>query len=231
MPLQILVEDRLNEAYEILARKALGLPLWQTNRNKVRASVVQISELSSFEGLLNLVTTSQEAGYDCVMFIVDEEFMPRSTDRPGLLREFKEAFMQLCSYLDELPSQDILNQVNVVRIVSKRCLECWLATDAQAIINAVRGKKGVNYSPPNRNTENLSPQQASEHIVHIIHEVGKRTGKRDLLQTSVKNVKRRGRAIAQHLNFEHARRFNRSLAYFFDMVTCRRSGCESPCPE
>jgi hypothetical protein len=231
MPLQILVEDRLNEPYEILARKALGLPVEQTNRREIRASVVQISELTSFEGLLNLVKTSQQAGYDCIIFIVDEEITPASADRPDRLSEFRQAFTQLCDHLNELLPQDPLNQVNVIRIVSKRCLESWLATDPQAIIDAVRGKKGVNFNPPNRNTEDMSPQQASEHIVHIIREVGRQTGKRDLLQTRVRNVKRRGRSIALQLRIEQARRRNRSLAYFFDMVSCQRPGCEYPCPE
>ena len=231
MPLQILVEDRLNEPYEILARKALGLPIEQTNRREVRASVVQIGELTNFEGLLNLAETSHKAGYDCIMFIVDEEITPASADRPDRLREFRRAFTQLCNYLNELPPPEPLNQVNVIRIVSKRCLEAWLAADPRAIVDAVRGKKGVNYNPPNRNTENMSPQQAAEHIVHIIREVGKQTRKRDLLQTRVRNVKRRGRSIALQLNVEQARRHNRSLAYFFDMVSCRRSGCEYPCPE
>ena len=45
MPLQILVEDRLNDPYEILARKALGLPVDQTNRREIRAGFVQITEL------------------------------------------------------------------------------------------------------------------------------------------------------------------------------------------
>jgi len=229
MPLQILVEDRLNEAYEILARKALGLSA--PNRRQVRAGVVQINELTSLEGLLSLVTTSHQAGYDCIVFIVDEEITPASADRPDRLREFKKAFRQLCDHFDKLPPHNPLNQVNVIRIISKRCLESWLATDPQAVIDAVRGKRGVNYSPPNRNTENMSPQQAAQHIVHIIREIGRKTGKKDLLRASVKNVKRRSKAIAQYLRPNYARRFNRSLAYFFDMVHCQEMGCEHPCPE
>lgn len=197
MAVQIFVEDQLNEAYEALARRALGLPVEKHNRKEVRAAVASINDLTSLNGLLNLVTGSQEAGYNCIIFILDQEALPFSKERHEKLREFKQAFQQLCSFVNDLPADHVLKQVNVIRIVCKSCLESWLVSDAQAIVDAIRGRRGVDYNPSSQNTENLTPQQAREKIVHIIREVGRRTGRNDLLRTSSGNVKTRGKIIAQ----------------------------------
>jgi hypothetical protein len=231
MPLQIFVEDQLNEPYEILARKALGLSVDQYSRSEVRASIVEIEEFISLGGLLELVTTSHASGYDCVIFIMDEETLFFSPERQPKLRAFREAFSQLCDYLNLLPDQNPLRVVNVIRIVCKRCLESWLATDPIAIIDSVRSGRGVNYNPGQRNTENMTPQDVARHIAHIIQEVGRRTGRRDLQRTSSKNVKRRGKAIAKYIEPDRARQFNRSLAYYFDIINCELSGCDHQCPE
>lgn len=231
MPLQIFIEDRLNDAYEVLARKARGLSLERNNRREVRASIIHLDELTSWEGLLELVKASQEAGYTCVMFIIDEEALPFSADRPDKLDAFKQAFTYLCSRLQQLPGRDALKHMNIIRIVCKRCLESWLVSDPQAIVDAVRGGRGVNYVPVQRNTENMTPREAADQIAHVIREVGRRIGKIDLRRVSGSNVKHRGKTIAQYVDLDRARLYNRSLAYFFDMVDCRLHGCECLCPE
>ncbi len=54
MALQIFVEDQLTDAYEILALRALGLPASPRNRRQVRASRIDVGDLATFEGLLDL---------------------------------------------------------------------------------------------------------------------------------------------------------------------------------
>ncbi len=231
MPLQIFVEDKLNEAYEILAGKALGLSPGQGNRRQVRASIIEPDDLTNADSLFDLVTRSQKAGYDCVMFIMDEESQPVSADRPAKLRDFRLAFEALCKHIETLGEKHPLRRVQVIRVVAKRCLECWLLSDPQAIVHYGRGSKGVDYQPAPRTTEDMTPPQASEQIGHILREVGRRAGRRDLQQVRSGNIKSRGKAIAQYIDMTRSRPYNRSLAYFFDMATCHQSGCLQPCPE
>jgi len=200
MGLQIFVEDQLNEAYEVLASKALGLPVGRFNRKEVKASLTSINDLTSFDGLLNLVVGSHETGYNCIIFILDQEALPFSIERREKLREFKQAFQRLCNHLDGLPVNDDLKQVKVIRVVCRNCLESWLVSDPQAIVDAVRSGRGVGYDPPQQSTENLTPRQALDKIVHIIREVGKRTGKKDLLRLNSNNVKSKGKSIAQFID-------------------------------
>jgi len=231
MPLQIFVEDRLNEAYEVLACKALGLPVDRRNRQQVRASIVDLDDLTHRDGLLDLVERSQAAGYGCIILIMDQEALPASADRPEKLRQFRDAFRQLCDYLDGLPERHPLKKVNVIRIVCQRCLEGWLAADPQAIVDAVRGVKGVRYSPNRQSTQDLSPHQAADRIAHIICHVGHELQNRDLLRASAGNVKRRGKAIATAMDLQRSRGYNLSLDYFCVMVDCATPGCHHPCPE
>ena len=56
MPLQIFVEDKLVDAYEILARKAHGLPGSSSNRREVRAARIDPDDLTSRNSLLDLTT-------------------------------------------------------------------------------------------------------------------------------------------------------------------------------
>jgi hypothetical protein len=88
MPVQIFVEDRLSDAYEILALRALGLPP-RKDRQRVRASRVDLDDLTSRAGMLDLARRAWDSGYDCVLFILDEEGLPRSPDRPAKLRAFR----------------------------------------------------------------------------------------------------------------------------------------------
>jgi hypothetical protein len=58
--IQIFVEDELNEAYEILAAKAIGAPVHRSRvsgAHRIRASRVTLDELTRFEILLDLMPT------------------------------------------------------------------------------------------------------------------------------------------------------------------------------
>ncbi|GAB4577493.1 MAG: hypothetical protein Fur0022_02240 [Anaerolineales bacterium] len=231
MPVLIFVEDELNEPYEILARKALGLPIERYNRKEVKVSLAKLSDFTSSDRLLNLVSGAYEAGYDCVLFILDHEDSTNSPDRQQKLVDFRNAFDDLCRHLRGLPATNQLRTVNVIRIVALNCLESWLAADPQAIVDAVRGNQGVRYNPPTRNTESLTPYEAADQIANHIRQVGRLTEKRDLLRAQASNIKRRGKVIAARLDIRRSRNYNRSLAYFIEMVSCEISGCNSPCPE
>lgn len=223
MPVQIFVEDRYTDAYEILARRGRG-------DHQVRASRIDPEDLTSFENLLDLVQRSARARFDCILFLMDEEG-PDSPERPAKLASFRQAFQELCDHLQNLPPNDPLRRVNVARIVCRRCQEAWLAADPQAVVDAFRGAKGVDFRPASRQTDGLTPRQAGEAIVHIAREVGRRTGRSSLKTFDTRDVKARGKDIATHLDPARARAFNSSLAYFFDMVAGRRSGCDHPFPE
>lgn len=230
MPLQIFVEDELSEAYEVLAWRGLGRAPTR-NRRELKSSRVQIGELISFDGLLDLTSRSVKSGYDCVIFVLDQEVTSTSPDRPVHLANFKNAFVELCNHLSQLSASEPLSRAKVTRIVSQRCLEGWLLSDPQAIVDAMRGGRGVQHTPGGANTEDLAPTQACEQIAHHIRQVGIQLSRRDLQQTRANNVKRLGRQIADKVVPQRARRFNRSLAYFFDMVQCQTGGCDKPCPE
>ncbi len=230
MPLQIFVEDQLVDAYEILARKALGLPASRSNRREIRAARIDPEELTSRDSLLDLTKRSIAARYATVVFILDQEG-PRSPDRAEKLDSFKRAFRELCDYLAYLRDDDPLRRVKVVRIVCQRCLEGWLAADTLAIVDSLSGAKGTDYKPVPRRTENLFPEQASALIAHIGRELGSRLEKDHLKRLDPRSIKTRGKDIAQHVDPARARPYNASLAYFFEMVHGHQSGCDHPCPE
>lgn len=229
MPLQIFVEDQLSEAYEVLARKVLGLSF--RDRRQVHASRIDPEDFTSRDGLLDWVSRSLRSHYDCVVFILDEEAGPQSADRPEKLRLFKRAFQELCTYLGGLPEQDPLKGMNVIRIVCQRCLESWLVSDPQAVVDSVRGKQGINFKPKPGRTENLTPRQASEYIAHLINQTGQQMRRRDLQRIGTNSIKSRGKSIAEHVNPDQARRYNRSLRYFYEMVPCTQNGCDKPFPK
>ncbi len=230
MSVQIFVEDRLSDAYEVLALRALGLPP-RKDRQRVRASRVDLDDLTSRAGMLDLARRALDSGYDCVLFILDEEGLPRSPDRPAKLRAFRQAFQELCAHLAGLRGKDPLRRLKVTRVVCRRCLESWLAADPQAIVDSVRGARGTDYRPEPRRTDDLLPSQALERIAQIIREAGRRLDRRDLTRVATGGIKSRGASIAEHVDPGRARRHNGSLAYFFDMVDGNRSGCEHPFPE
>jgi len=230
LPLQIFVEDQLTQAYEVLALKALRLPTTPRDRSRVRASRIDSEDLASMEGLLDLLKRAVASGYDCVMYVLDEEGFLRSPERTGSLQRFGKAFEDLCRYQRGLPAGNPLARARVVRVVCRRCLEGWLLADPQAVVDAVRGGRGVGFRPRSQQTERLLPEQAAAEIAHLIREVGRRLDRRDLRHVNERMVKSRGKDIAEHLELERARVFNQSLDYFLTMAECRQSGCDQPQP-
>ncbi|RMH22549.1 MAG: hypothetical protein D6696_03115 [Acidobacteria bacterium] len=231
MALHIFVEDRETRAYEILARRALEAAGAGDKVDRLRASKIDLRDLITTDGLRDLLSRAVRSGYDCVMFVMDQEARSSSPERPRLLARFKKSFTELCSYQAKLPERDPMRRARIIRVVCRRCLEGWLASDPQAVVDAVRGVRGTDYSPSYRQTEHLEPKKAGEQIVRWIREVGHRLGRRDLQRTTLRNVKSRSADIAEQLDPQRGRSYNASLAYFFDMVHCQRSGCDHPFPE
>lgn len=229
MRLQIFVEDELSEAYEVLALRALGLPIAPRNRQAVRAARIDVEDLTTRAGLLDLTRRAMRSGYDKILFILDEEG-PSASGRPQTLSSFRQAFLELCTYLVS-GQEKALKNAKVARIVCKRCLEGWLLAGPQAIVDEVLRGHGTDYAPAPQRTETLLPAQALEQIAHVIREAGRRIGRRDLSQISSKVIKARGPSFARHVDPARARRYNSSLAYFYDMIDGHQSGCEHPCPE
>lgn len=230
MPLQIFVEDELADAYEILALRALGLSTRPRDRSRVRASKINIEDLTSLESLLHLTQSAKRAGYDCILFVMDREG-PGSPDRREKLTLFRQAFQGLCDHLATLGDNNPLYGVRVSRIVCLTCLKGWLATDPQAVVDSVRGRRGVDYHPSSQGTVNLFPHQASERIAHTIRETGRHLGRHDLQRLSAGSIKSRGASIAEHIDPNRARRYNRSLNYFYQMVQGDQNGCDHPFPD
>jgi hypothetical protein len=169
------------------------------------------------------VVRAQYDGFHCIVFVLDEE-TPHA--RPALVNDIRNAFEELCLLLQD---DQQLQDVKVGLVITRNCLECWLLADVQAIVRfACRRGKQVNYSPAQPgDTERFSPNEAANEITHILREVSKRQGKRD-----VKRIRYEKSAIAdimQHVivSPETVDR-NRSLVYFCEIVTCERSGCDHP---
>ena len=228
---QLFVEDELSEVYEILAARVLGVDInrRQSRRQKVRAARLDVSEFTSKDSLLDSVKRTYRSGSPCVLFILDEEDYNESPDRSNKLAKFRQAFMELCQYLANLPHTDDLKQVKITCIITKSCLECWLLADPQAIVTAMRGPS--SYMPKGHNTEHHNPRQAREQMAHIIREIGRRTNKRQYTRMSGHSVKTMGTKIALYIAPERARLRNFSLDYFYEMITCKQSGCDRPFPE
>ena len=229
--IHIFVEDKLCEVYEVLAAKALAFSAHhaaESDKHSIRASQVTLDELISDKHLLDLARRSQRSGCQQVIFALDHEGHDAKQERVDARRRFQEAFQQLCNHVARLPASDPLKQLRLVRVEVRSCLEAWLLSDPQAIVSAF----GLsNYRPKARQTEHLSPRQAREQIASIMREVGKRKGNRRLASMSGSAVKSEGAKIAEHLDLDRARRNNRSLDYFCEMVAQQGDGCRQPCPE
>lgn len=230
--IQIFVEDELNEAYQILAASTIGAPLSHSRnggRSRIRVAKMTLNELTSFESLLDLAQRSQRSGYQQVVFAMDHEGPGADPGRIEARRHFREAFQELCDYIEQLPADDPLKQLRLVRVEVHSCLEAWLLSDPLAIVDAFGGPS--NYRPTARRTENLTPRQARDGIAHIVREVGRRTGKRRLARMRGRAIKSLGTRIAPNIKLGRARHYNASLDYFCDMIENDRDGCQHPFPE
>ena len=222
--IQIFVEDKLCEAYRSLATKALG-----SSALSVHVARATLDELTSFEDLLDLAQRSRSNGCQQVIFALDHEGHDAAQARVDARRRFQEAFQQLCNHVACLPASDPLRQLRLVRVEVRSCLEAWLLSDPQAIVQAFSGP--ADYRPDVRQTEALSPCEARDGIAHIVREIGKRKGNQGSKQMRGRAIKSHGAKIAEHLDLDRARRNNRSLDYFCEMVAQQGDGCRQPCPE
>ena len=229
---QIFVEDELNEAYEILAAKAMGVGVsrsGEARRRRIRAARVTLDELIDFESLLDLVQRAQRSGAEQVVFAIDHEGPRADPGRVAARNRFGEAFRQLCDYIDELPAGHTLKNIRVVRLEIRSCLEAWLLSDPQAIVTAFNGPS--DYRPRPQQTERMTPAEASNAIAHIIREVGKRRRVRKMARIRSSGIKSLGLKIASHIDLTQAQRHNRSLAYFCEMIGQNLDGCTRMFPD
>jgi len=224
LDIQIFVEDKLCDAYRILAIKALG-----ASALSVHVARATLNELTSFGDLLDLARRAQRSGCQQVVFALDHEGHDAKQERVDARRRFQETFQQLCDHVARLPASDPLRQLRLVRVEVRSCLEAWLLSDPQAIVQAFSGP--ADYRPDVRQTEALSPREARDGIAHIVRQIGGRKGNRRLARMRGSDVKSEGAKIAEHLDLDRARRNNRSLDYFCEMVAQQGDGCRQPCPE
>ena len=148
--IQIFVEDKLCDAYRILAIKALG-----ASALSVHVARATLNELTSFGDLLDLARRAQRSGCQQVVFALDHEGHDAAQARVDARRRFQETFQQLCNHVARLPASDPLRQLRLVRVEVRSCLEAWLLSDPQAIVQAFSGP--ADYRPDVRQTEALSP--------------------------------------------------------------------------
>jgi len=148
--IQIFVEDKLCDAYRILAIKALG-----ASALSVHVARATLNELTSFGDLLDLARRAQRSGCQQVVFALDHEGHDAKQERVDARRRFQETFQQLCDHVARLPASDPLKQLRLVRVEVRSCLEAWLLSDPQAIVQAFSGP--ADYRPDVRQTEALSP--------------------------------------------------------------------------
>jgi hypothetical protein len=230
--IHIFVEDKLCEVYEVLAAKALAFSAHhaaESDKHSIRASQVTLDELISDKHLLDLARRSQRSGCQQVIFALDHEGSGAAPERADARHHFREAFQALCNHIACLSDEDPLKQLRLVRVEVHSCLEAWLLSDPQAIVKAFSGP--ADYRPDVRQTEALSPREARDGIAHIVRQIGGRKGNRRLARMRGSDVKSEGAKIAEHLDLDRARRNNRSLDYFCEMVAQQGDGCRQPCPE
>lgn len=221
MKLWLYVEDSNHEVYEILAKKWHETDQGRCEVNLTKAVTLRLDRMR--DGMRKHVILARKSGFNCVVFVLDRE---ASHERPVLVNDIRAAFERLCQ---ELPNDRELQGMRVGLIVAKSCLECWLLTEVQAIIRfACRRGKHVTYSPPQSGeTEKFSPNEAITEITHILREIRRKAGRHDVKRS--KYEKSESTDIAREMSdLSQAVGRNRSLAYFCEMVTCERSGCDYP---
>ena len=230
--IQLFVEDQLNEAYEILAAKAMEIadPSQRSveHRQRIRAARVTLDELTKSESLLDLAQRSLRSGYHQVVFAIDHEGPGADSGRVAALSRFRAAFQEFCDHQERLPDNDPLKQLKVVRLEVHSCLETWLLSDPQAIVASVGGSS--DFRPDSRQTDRLTPREARDQIAHIVREVGRRRNNRRWKKLGGLASKSLGTKIAPYLDLAQARRHNSSLDYFCDMIGNNRDGCLHPFP-
>jgi hypothetical protein len=170
--------------------------------------------------MTRLVENAARDGFDCIVFVVDQEVV--SERRRQIL-----ALHQQCEQIRRsLASNELRWNIKVGLVVARTCLECWILADTQAIVEfACRTDPRGYYSAPQPgDTEMISPSAAADRITHILREVGKRANKAD-----TRRLKYEKSAIAdiaaKMSNLDEAGRRNKSLAEFCERVACKQSDC------
>lgn len=213
MGLLLSVDDRRNAAYKTLAERQRE-QLQMTGEVKVEFHTSD--EIETAAKMERIVESARWKGCHCVMFVVDQE--SHDPNRRVPLQRIIHAFVELCK---TLPAD-----ITAGLIVAHSCLECWLLTDVQAIVRFQSGGRGVRFAPQQSGqTERDNPTQAAETITHIMRQVAREKGVKDLKR--VKYEKSRAGEIAQQMqDLNAAAKRNQSFGYFLEMVLCDKNGCD-----
>ena len=216
MRLNLYVEDTAGRAaYERLARKwceLQGIPCEQ-----VRAIARPLNDI--LDKMRLLVENAVRDGFDCIVFVVDQEVVP---ERKRQIRMIHQQCELICR---SLADSDRVN-VTVGLVVARTCLECWILADVQAVVKSACGKnrRGYYVATQHGNTQLLTPKDAANAITHILREVGRQAGKQDTGR--IKYEKSAVADIAAKIeNLPVASLRNKSLAEFCERVTCKQSDC------
>ena len=226
--IMVFAEDELNDAYEVLVRKAMGLPLDTSAGVRIRVVKARQDELTNLGSLLDFSQRAWDSGIQQVVFCMDHEAPGADHGRLQARHQFREAFEQLCDYINSLSSRHPLKNVRLVRVEVHTCLESWLLSDPSAIARAAGNH---SYTPHAGETHRLPPEQARQKIAHILKEVGRRSAKRHLLRVSASAVRSWGSKIAREIDIENARRRNFSFDYFCATIEAYQDGCEQTFPD
>lgn len=226
--IMVFVEDELNEAYAVLVRKAMGLPLNTSAGVRIRVVKARQDELTNFNSLLDFSQSALDSGIQQVVFCMDHEGPGADHGRLQARHQFREAFELLCNHIDDLSSRHPLKNMRLVRVEVHTCLESWLLSDPPAIARAAGDH---SYMPHVGQTHRLPPKQARQKIAHILKEVGRRHDKRHLKKILPSAVRSWGERIAREINIENARRHNFSLDYFCATIETYQNGCVQTFPD
>ena len=226
--IMVFAEDELNDAYEVLARKAMGLPFNTGSGVQIRVVKARQDELTNFDDMLDFTQRALRSGIQQVVFCMDHEGPGADPGRVLARRQFQEAFERLCNRIERLSPKNPLKRVRLVRVEVHTCLESWLLSDPPAIARAAGDH---SYLPTARQTHQLHPHQARQNIAHILNEVGRRRAKRHLQRISPSAVRSWGKKIALEIDIENARRRNFSLDYFCATIETYQDGCEQTFPD
>ena len=217
MRLNLYVEDTAGRvAYEHLVRKwceSQGIPCEQ-----VRVIAPPFNDVLNKMELL--VDKAAQDGFDCIVFVVDQEIVP---ERKHQIRAIHLRCEQICR---SQAANSLLRNITVGLVVARTCLECWILADVQAVVKSACGQNGRGYyvATQRGDTQMLTPKAAASEITHILREVGRQAGKQDTGR--IKYEKSAVADIAAKMeNLPIASRRNKSLAEFCERVACKQSDC------
>ena len=218
MKIQIYAEDTHCEAFAVLAEKAIrqAVPDASPIVSAVRRGAREMQrEMSA------LVRGAHQDGFSRVIFVLDRE-SEWSRERPALIVDICRAFDRLCR---ELPSAQELAGVKVVLVIANRCLESWLLTDVDGLIEYARGKRGLH-----RFTGSSFRSGRTDEIDRPVRRIDALFAQVAIdIQSGPKRCeKSKLKQMAHFVDPQRGQNNNRSFAYFLEMVTSDRDGCGHP---